>query len=90
MAGAGRSNVFPSPAGGVVAGWFRRPRARALQMLVRRLLKKLPPVATGPSQARTGFAIMILVLLVAVGLIAAMFVTTPRYDGSSPVPVSER
>jgi hypothetical protein len=48
------------------------------------------PTATKPSQARAGFAIMVLVLIVAVGLIAAMFVTNTRYDGSSPVPVSER
>lgn len=48
------------------------------------------PPPTKPSQARAGFAIMILVLLVAVGLLAAMFVANPRYDGSSPVPVSER
>ena len=41
-------------------------------------------------EARAGFAIMVLVLIVAVGLIAAMFVTNTRYDGSSPVPVSER
>jgi hypothetical protein len=48
------------------------------------------PTATTPSQARAGFGFMILVLLAAVGLIAAMFVANTRYDGSSPVPVSER
>ena len=43
-----------------------------------------------PSQARLGFAIMAVVLVVAVGLLAAMFVNNPRYDGNSPVPVSEQ
>jgi hypothetical protein len=46
--------------------------------------------ASTPSQARLGFAIMAVVLVVAVGLLAAMFVNNPRYDGNSPVPVSEQ
>jgi ABC-type Fe3+ transport system permease subunit len=48
------------------------------------------PRATTPTQARAGFAIMVLVLIVAIGLIAAMFVNNPRYDGNSSVPVSEQ
>jgi hypothetical protein len=48
------------------------------------------PRATTPSQARLGFAIMAVVLVIAVGLLAAMFVNNPRYDGNSPVPVSEQ
>ena len=48
------------------------------------------PGATTPSQARLGFAIMAVVLVVAVGLLAAMFVNNPRYDGNSSVPVSEQ
>jgi hypothetical protein len=48
------------------------------------------PPATRPAQARAGFAIMVLVLVVAVGLIAAMFFNNSRYDGNSPVPVSEQ
>jgi hypothetical protein len=47
------------------------------------------PPATKPAQARTGLAIMVLVLLVAAGLIGAMFNNNTRYDGNSPVPVSE-
>jgi len=45
--------------------------------------------ATRPSQARAGFVIMVVVLVVAVGLITTMFLNNSRYDGNSPVPVSE-
>jgi hypothetical protein len=48
------------------------------------------PQATQPAQARAGFAIMIVVLGIAVALLAVMFVNNPRYDGNSPVPVSEQ
>ena len=65
-------------------------RRRRMERLAESERRPGDPQATTPSQARAGFAIMVLVLLVAVGLIAAMFVVNTRYDGSSPVPVNER
>ena len=65
-------------------------RRRRTEQLAESERRPGDPRPTTPSQARSGFAIMILVLVVAVGLLAAMFANNPRYDGNSPVPVSEQ
>jgi hypothetical protein len=68
----------------------RRERRLSRKRLAESQRRPVDPRATTPSQARLGFAIMAVVLVVAVGLLAAMFVNNPRYDGNSPVPVSEQ
>jgi hypothetical protein len=65
-------------------------RRRRMERLAESERRPGDPQATTPSQARSGFAIMVLVLVVAVGLLGAMFANNPRYDGNSPVPVSEQ
>ena len=68
----------------------RKERRRSMGRLAESERRPGEPRATRPWQARAGFGIMVLVLIVAVGLIAAMFINTARYAGNSPVPVSEQ
>jgi uncharacterized membrane protein len=48
------------------------------------------PTETRPRDARRVAMILSIALLVAVAALAVMFVNNARYDGTSPVPVSER
>ena len=48
------------------------------------------PTAAKPRDARRMGFIIVAALLVGLGAIVAMFVNNSRYDGSSPIPVSER
>ena len=48
------------------------------------------PTATKPRDANRIGAIVAAALLIGVIAVAAMFINNSRYDGTSPVPVSER
>jgi hypothetical protein len=48
------------------------------------------PTATKPRDARRIGIIIGAALLVGIVAIGAMFITNPRYDGNSPVPVAEQ